>query len=82
MAVQNQGDVYNPARSEGLLDKEVLQETVSQARDRLGAMYERGKARAQEWEGNFESMVSERPLRSVLIAAGVGLLLGALLSRR
>ena len=82
MAAQNP-TIHDPLRAvENMLDKDAVQEKVAHARERLGAMYERGKERALQWEGNFENYVSERPLRSVLIAAGVGLLLGALISRR
>ena len=36
---------------------------------------------AHEWEEGIESYVREKPLQAVLIAAGVGLLLGALWKR-
>lgn len=79
MAAQNPADVY-ARKAENMLDAGA--EKVGEARERMGALYERGKERAMEWEGNFENFVSERPLRSVLIAAGIGLVVGALLARR
>jgi ElaB/YqjD/DUF883 family membrane-anchored ribosome-binding protein len=45
------------------------------------AYYTQGRDMAQEWEQGIESYVREKPLQAVLIAAGVGLLLGALWKR-
>ncbi len=45
------------------------------------AYYEQGRDMAQEWEDGLETYVREKPLQAVLIAAGVGLLLGALWKR-
>ncbi len=41
-----------------------------------------GKEKAIELEEGLEGMIQEHPLRAVLIAAGVGLLVGALVCRR
>ena len=45
-------------------------------------LYGRGRERAVEWKDNVSQYVQDRPMKSVLIAAGVGLALGALLTRR
>lgn len=49
-------------------------------------LYQRGKERAKAMEGQFEDYVRQNPLKSVLIAvgigAGVGTVLGVLLARR
>ena len=42
----------------------------------------RGKERAMELEEGFEGAIQEHPIRSVLIAAGVGALIGMLVFRR
>lgn len=42
----------------------------------------RGKERAIELEEGFEGAIQEHPIRSVLIAAGVGALFGMLVLRR
>ena len=59
---------------------------VEHARERVGHLYRRSKERAVEMEGEFEDYVREKPVKSVLIAAGVGaglgLVLGVLLARR
>ena len=52
----------------------------------LAGRIERAKSRLMEKEAKFEGYVKEHPVRSVLVAAGigagVGLLFGVLLSRR
>lgn len=59
---------------------------VEHARERASGAYERVKTRLMEKEAKFEGYVQEHPVRSVLVAAGigagVGLLFGVLLSRR
>jgi ElaB/YqjD/DUF883 family membrane-anchored ribosome-binding protein len=40
-----------------------------------------GRQRAQEWEKGLEDYVHEKPLQAILIAAGVGMLLGVLWKR-
>ena len=43
--------------------------------------YDHGKAAAQQYEAAVETYVQEQPLKSLLIAAGVGILLGLLIRR-
>jgi ElaB/YqjD/DUF883 family membrane-anchored ribosome-binding protein len=61
-------------------------ERVDELRGRAEGLYNRGKQRAIELEGEFEDHVREHPVRSVAIAAGVGagvgLLVGYLAARR
>ena len=45
-------------------------------------LYGRGKDRALELRDNVDHYVQDQPMRSVLIAAGVGLCLGLILARR
>jgi len=42
----------------------------------------KGKEKALELEEGFEGVIQENPIRSILIAAGVGALIGALICRR
>jgi ElaB/YqjD/DUF883 family membrane-anchored ribosome-binding protein len=49
---------------------------------RAADYYERGKERVSDYEERFESSIRERPVRAVLIAVGVGALLGLFLFRR
>ena len=56
-------------------------EKYDELRGQATDYYEQGRQRAQEWEQNLETYVHEKPLQSLLIAAGVGMLLGILWKR-
>ena len=53
-------------------------EKYEQLRDQASQYYDMGRQRAEQIEGDLESYVREQPVKSLLIAAGVGLLLGIL----
>ena len=40
--------------------------------------YDQGRQKAQEWQHGLEEYVKEQPVKALLIAAGVGVLLGVL----
>lgn len=52
-----------------------------QLRDQATEYYEQGRQRATEMEQSLEQYVHEKPIQSLLIAAGVGMLLGVLWKR-
>ncbi|MDB5297471.1 MAG: hypothetical protein JWO31_3454 [Phycisphaerales bacterium] len=67
-------------------------EKAGQLKDQASAMYDQGKEQAQQYydqgkaalgqyEESLESYIREKPLQSVLIAAGVGAVLGILMKR-
>jgi ElaB/YqjD/DUF883 family membrane-anchored ribosome-binding protein len=56
-------------------------EKYEQFRDQAGEYYEQGRQRAMEMEQGLEQYVQEKPIQALLIAAGVGLLLGMLWKR-
>ena len=58
------------------------EESLRQARTRLTALEDEALQRAREMADATETYVRENPWQSVGIAAGVGLLVGLLLSRR
>jgi ElaB/YqjD/DUF883 family membrane-anchored ribosome-binding protein len=58
------------------------EESLQQARARLSEVEEEALRRAREISDSAEDYVRENPWQSVGIAAGAGLLLGLLLSRR
>ncbi len=58
------------------------EQSLQQARTRLNELEEEARRRAQEMANATEAYVRDNPWQSVGIAAGVGLLLGLLLSRR
>ena len=61
--------------------KEVAEEKYDQVRKEAAHVYNEGRHKAEQWEESLESYVQEKPLQAVLLAAGVGLLLGLLWKR-
>jgi ElaB/YqjD/DUF883 family membrane-anchored ribosome-binding protein len=55
---------------------------IDELADNANQLYGRGKERALEWRDSVDHYVQDRPMKSVLIAAGLGLFVGALLARR
>ncbi len=79
-------EVLNPTRRttpENLSAiKDALGEVAVNERDRVQSAFARGKERVVEAEHKFEGYVREKPIQSLLIAAGAGVALGWLLGRR
>ena len=61
---------------------EIAQEKIGQLKASAANLAEQGRERVQEMEQSLEEYVVENPLKSLLIAAGVGLLVGRLCLRR
>ena len=61
--------------------RDAAREKYSQLSDQAQEYYQQGRQKAEEWEQNLESYIQEKPLQAVLIAAGVGVLLGLLWKR-
>ena len=81
--LRNQGETLGrDLRELGHLTKEAAQETLRDTRQSASELYDQGRRKAGDLEAQVAEYVKEKPVQSVLIAAGVGLLLGALLSRR
>jgi ElaB/YqjD/DUF883 family membrane-anchored ribosome-binding protein len=57
------------------------QELIAQGKEVAAEYYEEGRNQVLAWQQQLEYQVREKPLQSLLMAAGVGLLLG-LLRRR
>jgi ElaB/YqjD/DUF883 family membrane-anchored ribosome-binding protein len=75
------GQVSQSLRDAGSQVRDAATEKMGQIRDQANEYYEQGKQRAQEWEQGLESYIQEKPIQSLLIAAGVGMLLGILWKR-
>jgi ElaB/YqjD/DUF883 family membrane-anchored ribosome-binding protein len=75
-------DMAGTRSSENIINREAVEARVHDARERMNNLVERGRERAMELENNLEHYVQDQPVKSILIAAGVGLLLGAILARR
>ena len=63
------------------LAKETVQDKLHELKDRASESYGDGKAKVHDMEQRLAATVRESPIKSVLIAAGVGLVL-AILWRR
>jgi ElaB/YqjD/DUF883 family membrane-anchored ribosome-binding protein len=61
--------------------RDQAQQKYSELSDQAREYYQQGREKAQEWEQGLESYIQEKPLQAVLIAAGVGVLLGLLWKR-
>ena len=66
----------------GGMAREMAQEKVAQLRASASEYCEEGRDKVQQVERGFEQFVRQQPLKSILIAAGVGMLLGGLWMRR
>jgi len=61
--------------------REQAQDLMAQGKEVAAEYYEEGRNQVLAWQQQLENQVREKPLQSLLIAAGVGLLFG-LLRRR
>ena len=68
-------------REIGHLAKEAAQEGLQRFKDTAGERVERGKEKLMEMEHGFEDRIRLHPMRSICIAAGVGLVLGLICRR-
>ena len=61
--------------------RDKAQELMTQGKEVAAEYYEEGRNQVLAWQQQLENQVREKPIQSVLIAAGIGLLYG-LLRRR
>ena len=66
----------------GPITKEVARDAAGLLGDNAAGYYREGMKTAQKWGEGLEEKIRQKPVQSLLIATGVGLLLGALLRRR
>ena len=69
-------------RDMGSQARAAAEEKYQELREHASDYYEQGRDMAHDWEQTLEGYVQEKPLQSLLIAAGVGLLLGILWKRK
>ena len=62
--------------------KQAAGERLGELRDTANQYYEMGRTRVYDAEHTVEDYIRQQPLKSVLIAAGVGFLFGACYIRR
>ena len=83
-----QGDLKEAAaqvgqnlRDLGSQVRDTATQQYEQLREQATDYYQQGRERAMEMEQSLEQYVQEKPIQSLLIAAGVGMLLGMLWKR-
>lgn len=66
----------------GHLAKETVQDKVHELKEKAVQGYDDGKEKLRELGTSLVTMVRESPMKSVLIASGIGLVLGVLWRRK
>lgn len=66
----------------GKISGEIAADTTHIAEKRMSETYNAAAKKARILEENFETGIRKNPVRSLMIAAGVGLVLGAMWRRR
>jgi ElaB/YqjD/DUF883 family membrane-anchored ribosome-binding protein len=61
--------------------KDAARETIERIRENGSQRYALGRGKVHQAESALEHFIQKRPLKSVLIAAGVGVVLGGFLFR-
>lgn len=56
-------------------------EKLQDLRDHASEYYQQGRDKAEQWEQSLEDYIQEAPMKSILIAAGVGFLVGMIWKR-
>lgn len=79
---ERSSEAVDTLRGAGSEARRVAQEQMGHFRDTASEYLDQGRERAKQLSENMESQIIEMPFRSVLIAAGVGFVLGALWMRR
>jgi ElaB/YqjD/DUF883 family membrane-anchored ribosome-binding protein len=60
----------------GSIAGDVVQENLGQIRESASACFEQQRDEVRRVEQSLESFIKDRPFRSIMIAAGVGLFVG------
>jgi len=79
---QKAAQVAESLRDLGQQAKVTAREGFGRLRENAQGYYVQGKKKASELEESLEQYVQEKPIKSLLIAAGAGLLLGLMLRRK
>ncbi|MEX2142671.1 MAG: hypothetical protein WD894_25680 [Pirellulales bacterium] len=76
------GDIKSSLQDMGSTAKQMAQEQFEGVRDTMSTYYEQGRERAMDLEQSLENRVRERPISSILVATGLGFLIGMLWMRK
>jgi ElaB/YqjD/DUF883 family membrane-anchored ribosome-binding protein len=77
----NTAERHDHMQETGKEMRDKAQELMTQGKEMAAEYYDEGRNQVLAWQQQLETQVREKPLQSLLIAAGVGLLFG-LLRRR
>jgi len=61
---------------------DAVRENLGKLQDEVSEYYEQGRDQAYQAEHTFEQFIKDHPIKSILIAAGVGMFLGRFWIRR
>lgn len=75
-------EVTKDLQKMGNIASDAVEENLEQMRENASEYYEHGRDGVHKAERTFEQFIRDRPIQSILIAAGVGLFLGRFWMRR
>jgi ElaB/YqjD/DUF883 family membrane-anchored ribosome-binding protein len=79
---EKSSDVKQSLAEVGSAAKQIAQEQYEGVRDSVTSYYDQGRERAMEFEQSLEKRIRERPISAVLVATGLGFLLGMVWMRK
>jgi ElaB/YqjD/DUF883 family membrane-anchored ribosome-binding protein len=79
---EKSSDIKHNLQEMGTAAKQAAQEQLSGVRDSMVGYYEQGREKAIEFEHSLENRIREKPLSSVLVATGLGFLIGMFWMRK
>jgi len=74
-------EVANNVRDTASQLRDSATEQYQNAKDAATDYYQAGREKAAQWEEQLESYVREQPVKALLIAAGMGAIIGAIWKR-
>jgi ElaB/YqjD/DUF883 family membrane-anchored ribosome-binding protein len=75
-------DVVEDVRAMGGQVGKAAREQYENLRSKASDYVDQGREKAEEWEDSVESYIKAKPVQALLMAAGVGVILGLLWRRR
>ncbi len=66
----------------GRITRDIANDTMGVLKENAGEYYDQGIEKAKSMEQNLESRIRDNPLQALLIAVGLGFLVGMIFRRR
>jgi ElaB/YqjD/DUF883 family membrane-anchored ribosome-binding protein len=79
---QKAGELGHNVQEIGRLSRDIAKETMGAFKENAGEYYQQGVERAKGLEKDLEGKIKENPMQSLLIALGLGFVVGWLFHRR